>query len=130
MKFAALTVTAIPVQANTESGLLPASGSACIANIRLIDNPYVTRRLFLIQPDKHGIAYVPMFNYTPYDIEIQWNEFVAVIKNMKGCTYEEVNPAYINSLSIKHEEADQGEVLRQSTRRPETALSGHAFKVT
>ena len=45
-----------------------------------------------------------MFNCAPYDIKLQRNEFVAVIKNVKGCSYEEVNPAYINSLSEKHQE--------------------------
>ena len=45
-----------------------------------------------------------MFNCAPYDIEIQRNEFIAIIKNAKGCEAEEVNPAYINSLAAKHEE--------------------------
>ena len=102
VKLAALTCTTIPVQMNTECGLVPSSGTACIANIGLIDNPYVTRGPYLIQPDKHGIAYMPMFNCMQYDIELQRNEFVAIIKNFKGCSYEEVNPAYINSLSQKH----------------------------
>ena len=35
-----------------------------------IVNPYVTGGPYLIQPDKQGIAYVPMFNCAPYDIEI------------------------------------------------------------
>ena len=69
---------------NTECGLVPSSGTACIANIGLIDNPYVT---YLIEPDKNGVAYVPMFNCAPYDIEIQRNDFVAVIENVKGCSY-------------------------------------------
>ena len=77
---------------------MPTSGSACIANIGLIDNPYITGGPCLIQPDKHGITYFLMFNCTPYDIEIQQNEFVAVIKNVKGCTAKEANPAYIISL--------------------------------
>ena len=78
---------------NTKCGLVPSSGTACIANIGLMDNPYVTRGQYLVQPDKHGGVYVPMFNCTLYDIELQRNEFVAIIENVKGCTYEEVNPA-------------------------------------
>ena len=80
VKLAALTCTTIPVQMSTECGLVPSSRTACIANIGLIDNPYVTGGPYLIQPDKHGIGYVPMFNCAPYDMELQRNEFVAVIK--------------------------------------------------
>ena len=98
VKLAFLTCTTVPVQMNTECGLMPSTGTACIASIGLIDNPYVKGGPYLIQPDKHGIVYVPMFNCGPYDMEIQRNEFIAVIKNIKGCSYEEVNPAYINSL--------------------------------
>ena len=67
----------------TECGLVPSSGTTCIANIGLIDNRYVTGGPYLIQLDKHGVAYVPMFNCAPYDIELQRNEFVVVIKNVK-----------------------------------------------
>ena len=104
VKLAALTCTTVPVQMNTKCGLVPSSRTACIANIGLIDNPLVTRGPYLIQLDKHGIAYVPMFNCALYDVKLQQNEFIAVIKNVKGCSYEEVNPAYINSLSQKHKE--------------------------
>ena len=38
VKLAALTCTTVPVQMNTECGLVPSSGTACIANIGLIDN--------------------------------------------------------------------------------------------
>ena len=55
-----------------------------------------------------------MFNCTPYDIELQRNKFVAVIENVKGCTYEEVNPAYINSLLQKHEETKQKQPLTEA----------------
>ena len=102
---------------NTKCGLVPSSGTACITNIGLIDNPYVTGGPYLIQPDKHGVAYVPMFNCAPYDIELQWNEFVAVIENVKGCTYEEVNPAYINSLSQTHEETKQKQPLTEAKHK-------------
>ena len=71
----------------------------------------------MIQPDKHGIAYVPMFNCAPYDIEIQRNDFVAVIENVKGCSYEEVNPAYINSLSEKHQETRTKQKLTDSKKK-------------
>ena len=54
-----------------------------------------------------------MFNCAPYDIELPRNEFVAVIENVKGCTYEEVNLAYINSLSQKHEETKQKQPLTE-----------------
>ena len=73
VKLAALTCTTVPIQMNTECGLVPSSGMACIANIGLIDNPYVTGGPYLIEPDKHGVAYVPMFNCAPYDIELQRN---------------------------------------------------------
>ena len=53
VKLAALTCTTVPVQMNTECGLVPSSGTACIANIGLINNPYVTGGLYLIEPDKH-----------------------------------------------------------------------------
>ena len=76
---------------NTECGLVTSSGTACIANIGLIDNPYFTGGLYLIQPDKHGVAYLPMFNCAPYVIELQRNKLIAVIENIKGCTYKEVN---------------------------------------
>ena len=66
VKLAALTCTTVPVQLNMECGMVPSSGFACIANIRLIDNPYLTGGPYLIQPDKHGIAYVPMFNCALY----------------------------------------------------------------
>ena len=78
---------------NTKCGLVPSFGTAFIANIGLMENPYVTGGPYLVQTDKHGGVYVPMFNCTPYDIELQRNEFVAVIENVKGCTNEEVNPA-------------------------------------
>ena len=117
VKLAALTCTTVPVQMNTECGLVPSTGTACMANISLIDNPYVMGGPYLIQPDKHGIAYVPMFNCTPYDIELPQNKFVAVINNVKGCTYEEVNPAYINRLSEKHEETKQKQPLTKAKRK-------------
>ena len=117
VKLAALTCTTVPVQMNTECGLVPSSGMACIANIGLIDNPYVTGGPYLIEPDKHGIAYVPMFNCAPYDIELQRNEFVAVIENVKGCSYEEVNPAYINSLSEKHQETRTKQKLTEAKKK-------------
>ena len=101
----------------SECGLVPSSGTACIANIGLIDNLYVTGGPYLIQPDKHGVAYLPMFNCAPYDIELPRNEFVAVIENVKGCTYEEVNLAYINSLSQKHEETKQKQPLTEAKRK-------------
>ena len=104
VKLASLTCTTVPVQMNTECGLVPSSGTACIANIGLIDNPYITRGLYLIQPDKHGIAYVPMFNCAPYNIKLQCNVLVAVIEKVKGCSYEEGNPAYINSQSQKQKQ--------------------------
>ena len=47
VKLAALTCTTVPVQMNTECGLVPSSCTACIANIGLIDNPYVTGGLTL-----------------------------------------------------------------------------------
>ena len=78
-------MTNIPVQLNTESRLMSASRSTCIANMGLMGNPYVTRGSYLIQPDQHGIAYLPMFN----------------------CA----NPAYINSLAAKHEETQTKAVL-------------------
>ena len=90
---------------------------ACIANIGLIDNPYVTGGPYLIEPDKHGVAYVPMFNCAPYDIELQRNEFIAVIENVKGCSYEEVNPAYINSLSKKHKESWTKQKLTEAKKK-------------
>ena len=105
------------IQMNTECKLMPSSGTACIANIGLINNPYVTGGPYLIQPDKHGVAYLPMFNCEPYDIELQQNKFNAVIENVKGCTYEEVNPAYINSLSQKHEETKQRQPLTEAKRK-------------
>ena len=117
VKLATLTCTTVLVQMNTECGLVPSSGTACIANIGLIDNPYLMGGLYTIQPGKHGVAYVPMFNCAPYDIELQRNEFVAVIENVKGCTYEEVNPAYINSLSQKHEETKQKQPLTEAKRK-------------
>jgi len=117
VKLAALTCTTVPVQMNTECGLVPSSGTACIANIGLIDNPYVTGGPYLIEPDKHGITYVPMFNCAPYDIELQRNEFVAVIENVKGCSYEEVNPAYINILSEKHQETRTKHKLTESKKK-------------
>ena len=101
----------------SECGLVPSSGTACIANIGLIDNLYVTGGPYLIQPDKHGVAYLPMFNCAPYDIELPRNVFVAVIENVKGCTYEEVNPTYINSLSQKHEETKQKQPLTEAKRK-------------
>ena len=58
-----------------------------------------------------------MFNCAPYTIKIQRNEFVAVIENVKGCTYEEVNPAYINSLLQKHEETRTKQVLTNAKRQ-------------
>ena len=71
VKLATLTCTTVPVQMNTEYGLVPSSGTAFIANIGLIDNPYITGGgPYLIQPNKHGIAYVLIFNCTPYDIEL------------------------------------------------------------
>ena len=102
---------------NTECGLVPSSGTTCIANIGLIDNPYVTGGPYLIQPDKHGIAYLPMFNCALYDIELPQNKFVAVIEIVKGCIYEEVNLAYINSLSQKHEETKQKQLLTKAKRK-------------
>ena len=93
VKLAALTCTNVLVQMNTECGLVSSSGTACIANIGFIDNPYVTGGLYLIQPDKHGVGYVPMFNCRLYNIKLQGNEFVTVIENVKGCSYEEVDPA-------------------------------------
>ena len=102
---------------NTECGLVPSSSTACIANIGLIDNSYVMGGPYLIQPDKHGVAFVPMFNCTPFDIELPQNEFVAIIKNVKGFTYEEVNPAYTNSLSQKHEETKQKQPLTETKRK-------------
>ena len=53
VKLAALTCTTVPVQMNTKCGLVPSSGTACITNIGLIDNLYVTGGPHLIQPDKH-----------------------------------------------------------------------------
>ena len=117
VKLAALTCTTVPVQMNTECGLVPSSGMACIANIGLIDNPYVTGGPYLIQPDKHGVAYVLMFNCAPYDIRLQQNEFIAIIKNVKGCSYEEVNLAYINSLSQKHKEIQTKQKLTETKRK-------------
>ena len=58
-----------------------------------------------------------MFNCAPYDIEIQRNDFVAVIENVKGCTYEEVNPAYINSLSEKHQETRTKRKLTEAKKK-------------
>ena len=64
VKLAELTCTTVPVQMNTECGLVPSSGTACISNIGLIDNPYVTggQYLKLVQHEK---------NYTPYLLEMQ-----------------------------------------------------------
>ena len=56
VKLATLTCTTVPVQMNTECGLVPSSGTAYIANIGLVDNPNVTGGPYLIQPDKHRIA--------------------------------------------------------------------------
>ena len=39
IKLAALTCTTVPIQLNTECRMVPISGSTCIANNRLIDNP-------------------------------------------------------------------------------------------
>ena len=58
-----------------------------------------------------------MFNCAPYDIELQRNEFVAVIENVKGCSYEEVNPAYINSLSEKHQETRTKQKLTEAKKK-------------
>ena len=58
-----------------------------------------------------------MFNCAPYDIELPRNEFVAVIENVKGCTYEVINPAFINSLSQKHEETKQKQPLTEAKRK-------------
>ena len=102
---------------NTECGLVTSSGTACIANIGLIDNPYFTGGLYLIQPDKHGVAYLPMFNCAPYVIELQRNKFIAVIENIKGCTYKEVNLAYINSLLQKHEATKPKQPLIAAKRK-------------
>ena len=52
VKLAALTCTTVPRQMNTKCGLVPSSGSACIANIGLIDNLYVTGG-----PDSTGLAW-------------------------------------------------------------------------
>ena len=60
---------------------------------------------------------MPMFNLAPYDIELQQNEFVAVIDNVKGCFYEEVNTAYINSLSQKHGETRTKQPLTEAKRK-------------
>ena len=58
-----------------------------------------------------------MFNCALYNIKIQQNKFVAMIKNVKGCTYEEVNPAYINSQSQKHEETRMKQVLTDAKKQ-------------
>ena len=58
-----------------------------------------------------------MFNCAPFNIQLQRNEFVAVIKNVKGCSYEEVNPAYINSLSQKHEETWTKQKLTEAKKK-------------
>ena len=58
-----------------------------------------------------------MFNCAQYKIKLQQNEFVAVIENVKGCSYEEVNPAYINSLSQKHEETRTKQKLTEAKRK-------------
>ena len=58
-----------------------------------------------------------MFNCAPYDIELQRNEFIAVIENIKGCSYEGVNPAYINSLSMKHEETRTKQKLTEAKKK-------------
>ena len=84
VKHNALLVTTIPVKVISEAITLPCKVSLCIANVGLIDKLYLTGRHYLLQPDKNGITYMPVFNCAPYKFAVSQNDFVTLIENVTG----------------------------------------------
>ena len=80
VRLASMSVTTIPVQIITEAGLVPRQGTQCMANVRLLQDPYVTGGPFLVETNCHGVVHLPLTNCSPHKVDIAADEMVAVIE--------------------------------------------------
>ena len=99
VKLAPLSVTTIPVQLSTESGMVPDATHTAIVNIGHHQNPYLTGGPYLVTADNQGSTWLPVYNCSPVEIELPHGDFIGLTENVKGCQMTEVNPAYIAQVA-------------------------------
>jgi len=77
---------------------VPCPGNLCIATVASSQHPLVTRGPYLSQPDTQGQITIAVKNCSPVDLELQRNDFIGSIKNIRYCEAREVNPAYLQAV--------------------------------
>jgi hypothetical protein len=106
-----LSVAYIKATIRTESGSLPAEKNLCIANIASSLHPLITGGPYLVEPDNQGQVTVAIKNCAPTDLELQRNDFIGNIKNIENCKTKELNPAYLQAIAKKRENAHPKQTL-------------------
>ena len=99
VKLAPLSVTTIPVQLSTESGMIPDATHTAMVNIGHHQNPYLTGGPYMVTADNQGNTWLPVYNCSPMEIELPRGDFIGLTENLKGCQMTEINPAYIRQVA-------------------------------
>jgi hypothetical protein len=100
-----LSIAYIKATICTESGSLPDEKNLCIANIASSLHPLITGGPYIVEPDNQGQVTVAIKNCAPTDLELQRNDFVGNIENIANCKIRELNPAYLQAIAKKRENA-------------------------
>ena len=96
-----LSIVQIRVQLTTESGCVPQTDAACIANIAVPDIPVLTGGPALVQPNKSGQTYIRIANCSPNQIVLQRGEFIGLIENVSDSEKRQLDPTFVTSLAEK-----------------------------
>ncbi len=96
---------------SSRRGSLPGKGNLCIANIASSLHPLITGDPYLVQPDSQGQVTVAVKNCSPVDLELQCNDFIGSVENVEKCETREMNPAYLNAIAQKRDNARPRQTL-------------------
>jgi hypothetical protein len=58
-----------------------------------------------VQPNSQGQVTVAVKNCSPVDLELQRNDFIGSVENVKECETREINPAYLNAIAKQRDNA-------------------------
>ena len=82
VKLAPLSVTTIPVQLSTESGLIPDATHTAMVNIGHHQNPYLTGGPYMITADNQGNTWLPVYTCSPVEVELPRGDFIGLTENL------------------------------------------------
>jgi hypothetical protein len=70
-----------------------------------------------VQHDSQGQVTVAVRNCSPVDLELQWNDFIGSVENVENCETREINPAYLQAIAQKQENAWPWQTLSAKKRQ-------------